>query len=65
MHIDLYEKIWMWASGVLIAVFLGVLAFAAGSQAIHPPSHIETVDPAALDDHPEFGRPRVETREDD
>ncbi len=64
MHVDLYEKIWMWAAGVLVVIFLGVLGFSAGSQAVHPPSHIETVDPATLEDHPEFGSPGVETRAD-
>jgi len=64
MHIELYEKIWMWASAALIAVFLGVILLGAGAQAIHPPSHIETVDPTRLSEHPEFGRPGVETRPD-
>lgn len=64
MHVDIYEKIWMWSAGGLVVVFLGVLLFAAGSQAIHPPSHIETIDPTTLDDHPEFSRPGVELRED-
>lgn len=64
MNVDLYEKIWMWASAALIVVFLGTLVFAAGSQAIHPPSHLETVDPTALSEHPEWSAPGVETRPD-
>ena len=64
MKVDLYEKIWMWASAVLVAVFLGVIVVMAGAHAVHPPSHVETVDPARLAEHPEFGNPSVTTRPD-
>ena len=59
MHVEFYERIWMWAAGVLIALFLAVIIVNAGLHATAPPSHIETVDPAALDSHPEFGAPAV------
>ena len=59
MHVELYERIWMWAAGALIVVFLGVIVVTAGMQAAAPPSHIETVNPAALDTHPEFSAPGV------
>jgi cytochrome c oxidase subunit 2 len=59
MHVELYERIWMWASSALIVLFLGVILITAGVQATVPPSHIETVDPAALDSHPEFSQPGV------
>ncbi|HUF48263.1 MAG TPA: cytochrome c oxidase subunit II [Vicinamibacterales bacterium] len=59
MHVELYERIWMWGSGALIVVFLGVILTTAAMQSAAPPSHIETVDPAALDAHPEFGAPGV------
>jgi cytochrome c oxidase subunit 2 len=45
MHVDLYEKIWMWGAGVIIAAFLGAIAFATASQGRIPPSHVETIDP--------------------
>ena len=64
MQVDLYEKIWMWASAGLIALFVGAILFGAGSQAIHPPSHVETLDPTRLSEHPEFGSPGVTTRAD-
>jgi cytochrome c oxidase subunit 2 len=64
MHIDFYERLWMWAAGALIAVFLGVIVTTAASGAIQPPSHIETVDPAALATHPEFGDPKVKPNAD-
>lgn len=64
MKIDLYERIWMWMAAVLIVAFLGAIAFAAGSQAAHPPSHVETIDPQAVPDSEEFGSPGVATLED-
>ncbi len=57
MKVDLYEKIWMWLAGVLIAAFLAAIVFAAGSQAMHPPSHVETIDPATVHDAPGFSDP--------
>jgi cytochrome c oxidase subunit 2 len=59
MHVDLYERIWMWLAGGLILVFLGAIAVTAARQAVAPPSHLETVDPTALATHPEFGSPAV------
>jgi len=59
MHVEFYERIWMWAAGALIVVFLAVIVVAAGLQATAPPSHIETINPATLSSHPEFGNPGV------
>lgn len=64
MHVDLYERIWMWAAAVLIALFLGAIVVTTAVQAVQPPSHVETVDPATLSTHPEFGHPVVITRPD-
>lgn len=64
MKVDLYEKIWMGASAVLIALFVGAILIGAGTLATHPPSHIETLDPTKLSEHPEFGNPGVVTRPD-
>ena len=64
MKVDLYEKIWMGAAAALIAGFLVTIVVAAGVHAVQPPSHIETIDPATIADHPEFGDPGVEIRPD-
>ena len=64
MGVERYEKIWMWGAGMLIAMFLGAISLTAGLDAVHPPSHLETVDPAALDTHPEFGKPSVTVKPD-
>jgi cytochrome c oxidase subunit 2 len=64
MQVDLYERIWMWASAALVLAFLGVIVGMAGIQAVHPPSHVETVDPTRLAEHPEFANPAVTARPD-
>ena len=64
MNVDLYERIWMWAAAALLAMFLGAIFIPAAVQAIHPPSHIETVDPTRLAEHPEFATGGVTTHPD-
>jgi cytochrome c oxidase subunit 2 len=64
MHVELYERIWMWAAAGLIAAFLATIVLTAGLQAIQPPSHIETIDPTTLSGSPEFGDPKVTQRPD-
>jgi cytochrome c oxidase subunit 2 len=64
MEVELYEKIWMWAAAGLIVVFLTAIFLTAGLQALQPPSHVETVDPTALSNYPEFANPGVTTRPD-
>lgn len=64
MHVDLYERIWIWAAALMIAAFLGAVIFSAGSHAVHPPSHMETVDPTKVLTEGEFTLPGV-TQNDD
>jgi cytochrome c oxidase subunit 2 len=64
VHIDLYEKIWMWIGAAIVVLFLGSILVPAVTLAIQPPSHIETVDPTALSEHPEFATGGVSTRPD-
>ena len=64
MKVDIYEKAWMWIAAVLIVAFLGAIVFAAGTSAIHPPSHVETINPEEVYDSEEFGNTGVETLED-
>jgi cytochrome c oxidase subunit II len=64
MNVDLYERIWMWAAGAVIVTFLAAIFLMAAAQAVHPASHLETVDPTTLAEHPEFGNPAVTTRSD-
>jgi cytochrome c oxidase subunit 2 len=48
MKVDLYEKIWMWGVGVVLVLFFTSTAVAAFGGAIHPPSHVETIDPPTI-----------------
>lgn len=45
MHVDLYEKFWMWFAGGIIVLFLGAIGLATYAQGRVPPSHVETIDP--------------------
>jgi cytochrome c oxidase subunit 2 len=56
MKIHVYERLWMWGAGVIIAIFLGVIAVSTYSYQIHPPSHVETIDPAKVFVDPRFAR---------
>jgi cytochrome c oxidase subunit 2 len=58
-RIDLYEKIWMGLGGAMIVVFLAVMVAITAGQAVHPPSHSETIDPKAVWDDPRFAEPGV------
>lgn len=64
MHVDLYERIWMWAASALIVLFLGAILLMAGLHAVQPPSHMETIDPTTLASDPEFGHPGVKVNPD-
>jgi cytochrome c oxidase subunit 2 len=64
MNVEFYERIWMWAAVVLLVLFVGTILVTATGEAIRPPSHMETIDPGALADSPEFGNPAVTVRPD-
>lgn len=64
MKVDVYERAWMWIAAVLIVAFLGAIIVAAGASAIHPPSHVEVINPEEVYDDDEFGSPGVETLDD-
>lgn len=54
MHVDLYERIWMWIGAGIVVLFLGSIVVPAVTAAVNPPSHVETIDPASLATNPEF-----------
>jgi cytochrome c oxidase subunit 2 len=54
VHVELYEKIWMWMGAGIVVLFLGGIFGPAVTMAIHPPSHVETINPETLSTHPEF-----------
>lgn len=59
MKVNQYEKLWMGGAAVLILLFVGAIVFGATSQAIHPPSHVETIDPTTAARVGEFAEPGV------
>ena len=64
MNVDFYERLWMWAATALIVMFLAAILIPAGVSAIHPSSHIETLDPTTLAENPEFAAGGVRTTDD-
>ena len=64
MKVDVYEKFWMWLAGVLIVAFVVAIVFTSVAQAVQPPSHIETIDPATVRTDPRFSSPGVTTLAD-
>ncbi len=64
MKVHIYEKLWIICAALMIAGFLGAMAYAAGRHAVHPPSHIETIDPLTVRTGSEFASPEIRTLED-
>ena len=64
MHVERYERYWMWAATGMLALFIGAIVATAVAGSAHPPSHIETVDPETLDVAGEFASPGVVTGPD-
>ncbi len=54
MNVAFYEKLWMWAAGVLIVAFLATIAVGVAGSALQPPSHVETIDPTKVWSDPRF-----------
>jgi cytochrome c oxidase subunit 2 len=48
MNVPFYEKLWMWASAVLIVAFLITIVVGVAGSALQPPSHVETIDPRTV-----------------
>ena len=64
MHVNLYERIWMWGAGGIIVLFLATVVFATVTQGRVPPSHIETIDPQSVFNDPRFAQRGVTTLPD-
>ncbi len=64
MKVELYEKIWMALAVVLVLLFVGAILFSAYASNIHPPSHLETIDPLTVTQDPRFAEPGVRLTSD-
>ena len=64
MHVDRYERYWMWTASAMIVLFMSAIVLTAISGAAHPPSHVETVNPETLTIQGEFATPGVTRRSD-
>jgi cytochrome c oxidase subunit 2 len=54
----------MWASTGMLVLFLAAIVLTAAAGSVHPPSHVETVDPDRIAIEGEFAAPAVTTRPD-
>jgi cytochrome c oxidase subunit II len=59
VKVDLYEKIWIGLAALMIGGFLAAIVYGAAAHAVHPPSHIETIDPLRVRTDSEFAAPGV------
>ncbi len=64
MRVNVYEQFWMYASGVMIALFLGMIIYVTVATGARPPSHVETIDPATVMTDPRFENRGVATNAD-
>lgn len=64
MHVDRYERYWMWAASGMLALFTGAIVVTAVTSSAHPPSHTEVVNPETLTIGGEFAPPGVATAAD-
>jgi cytochrome c oxidase subunit 2 len=59
MHVERYERYWLWAATGMLALFTGAIVATAVGGSTHPPSHTETVNPETLSIAGEFATPGV------
>ena len=64
MHVDRYERYWMWAATGMLVLFLGAIVLTAVAGSAHPPSHVETIDPDGVAVEGEFVNPTLTVRAD-
>lgn len=57
MHVDRFERYWMWAATGMLVLFIAAIVLAAVGGGAHPPSHVETIDPDRVRIEGEFVTP--------
>jgi cytochrome c oxidase subunit 2 len=64
VKVHVYEKLWIGVAVLMLAGFLSAIVYGSVAQGIHPPSHIETIDPLRVRTETEFAEPGVRVDED-
>lgn len=61
IHIPRYERIWLIAGGVTLAIFLALFALLAVGMSLEPPGHghLGMIDPQQVDVTPPFDNPGI------
>ena len=57
MHVHRYERWWITVGLAMLALFLGLILFAAFADNINPPSGMQQVDPTRVASTPPFDHP--------
>ncbi|HVA26993.1 MAG TPA: cytochrome c oxidase subunit II [Candidatus Baltobacteraceae bacterium] len=57
MHIHRYERWWITVGIAMLALFLGLILFAAFADNINPPSGMQQIDPTRVASTPPFDHP--------
>jgi cytochrome c oxidase subunit 2 len=57
MHVNRYEKAWIWLGAGTMIVFFCVVAFLGIAIGMNPPSHEQTIDPTKVSSTPPFDHP--------
>lgn len=57
MHVHKYERWWLTFGIVMLAVFLGAIAFAAFVDNVNPPTGMTQIDPTKVAQTPPFDKP--------
>ncbi len=64
MHIHRYERWWLIFGVAMLICFLGLIAFAAIADDIHPPSGLQQIDPTKVSSTPPFDKPGLRKNPD-
>ena len=64
MHVERYERYWMWAASGMLVLFVTAIVATAVAGSVHPPSHVETIDPDTVTIEGEFATPAIAARPD-
>ncbi len=55
-----YERAWLIFAVLMVAAFLGIIAYFNFAAGLKPPHDVEVIDPLRVSQDPRFSQPRVE-----
>jgi len=58
--VNRYERAWLFFAVLMVAAFLGIIAYFNFAAGLKPPQDVEVIDPLKIGEDPRFSQPRVE-----